>query len=101
LETETVNESALLPAEPSATVIWLPLAEENVREVFSVRLALEGPLIAGRSKTFQVKLWLALAPWPSLAVTEAEYVLGDPVIVPLIRPEVGLIDSPEGKPVAE
>jgi len=65
-------ESELLPAEPSVTVISFPFADENVSEKFSVTLALEGPPTAGRKNTFHVKLWLTLAPCPSLAVTEAE-----------------------------
>ena len=47
--------------------------------------------------TFQVKLWLALAPWPSLAVTDAEYVCGEPVIVPLISPVPGIDRKPGGQ----
>jgi hypothetical protein len=58
-------------------------------------------LVIDRTETFQVKGWVTLAPWPSVAVTEAEYVLAEPVIVPLIKPLLELIDKPDGKPLAE
>ena len=57
-------------------------------------------LVTDRLDTFQVKLWLASPPWPSLAVTETEYAFAEPVIVPPIWPELVLIDRPDGKPVA-
>jgi hypothetical protein len=71
-ETEIVKESGPPLEDRSVTLIWFPLADINVSEEFSVALAVEGALIAGRKNTFQVKPWLALAPWPSLAVTDAE-----------------------------
>src|SRR5262249_3015474 len=52
------------------------------------------------SRTFQVKLVLALAPWPSLAVTITEYALAAAVTVPVMVPVVGLMLRPAGRPVA-
>jgi len=46
-ETESVSESVLVPALASATLIALPLALENVSELFSVKLAVEGELTVG------------------------------------------------------
>ena len=48
-----------------------------------------------------MKLWLALVLVPSVALTVTEYVLAEPVTVPVINPVLELIDNPEGRPVAE
>ena len=45
--TLSVSCSVLLPANPSATLIELPLEVENVSELFSVTLAVDGPETSG------------------------------------------------------